>query len=171
MSATVVSFEEKYLPEITEIFFESSTKKEFKDEEERKRFFEKYCGFYLKTYPGLALVALKNEKVMGYVVGSPVSSGPEIDSLQPHMPVFKDHFNKYPSHLHINCHFESRGLGVGRMLIHALEEKLKALNIEGLHILTGPDAGNKNFYQRLGFDFTITLPFQGTPILFMGKRL
>lgn len=171
MSATVVPFEDKFLPEISEIFFESSTKKSFKDEEERNNFFEKYCGFYLKTYPGLALVALVNGKVMGYVVGSPVSDSKEIGALQPHMPVFEKYFHSYPSHLHINCHFESRGLGIGRLLVTALEEKLKALNIRGLHIMTGIDSENKNFYQRLGFDFTVELPFQGVSILFMGKRL
>lgn len=171
MSATIVPFEDRFFPEIVEIFYESSTKKTFKDEDERKRFFEKYCGFYLKTYPELALVAVKDGKVMGYVVASPISEGHEIDALQPHMQVFKEQFHNYPSHLHINCHFESRGLGIGRMLIQALEEKLKLLNIHGVHIMTGVDSENKNFYSRLGFDFTKTLDFNGTPILLMGKKL
>lgn len=171
MSASVVPYEAKYLAELEEIFFEASTKKEFIDEEERKRFFEKYLGLYLKNYPELALVYVKEGKVLGYVVASPISSGPLIDSVQPHMQIFSEYFNDYPAHLHINAHASSRGLGVGTELIKEIEQLLKKQNISGLHIMTGPDSPNQNFYKRLGFNFQITLTFQGSPILFMGKSL
>jgi predicted N-acetyltransferase YhbS len=171
MSASVIPFEKKYLNEVTEIFFESSTKKEFKDEEDKKSFFQKYLGFYLDQYPDLALVFLKDEKVMGYVIASPVSSGTELDTLQPHLMSFKEYFKTYPAHLHINCHFESRGMGVGSELIKEIEKRLKGRNISGLHIMTGVDSPNQNFYKRLGFDFTVTLKFHGSPILLMGKSL
>ena len=171
MSEAVVSFEPRYLNQVTEIFFESSTKKEFKDEEEKKRFFEKYLGFYLREYPDLAFVFVKEGKVLGYVVGARGSEEKGIDALQPHLQVFKDHFKKYPAHLHINCHFESRGLGVGSQLVKEIERRLKLQNISGLHIMTGIDSPNQNFYKRLGFDFQIALEFHGSPILFMGKSL
>jgi ribosomal protein S18 acetylase RimI-like enzyme len=171
MPASVVQFESKHLHEVTEIFFESSTKKTFKDDEEKNNFFHKYLGFYLKNYPELALVFVKDDRVMGYVVASPVSDGTEIDALQPHLQIFKDHFKSFPSHLHINAHFEARGMGVGSELMKEIEKRLKLQNISGLHIMTGVDSPNQNFYKRLGFDFTVTLPFQGNPILFMGKRL
>lgn len=171
MSATVVTFEEKYLPEVTEIFFESSTRKTFKDEEEKARFFEKYVGFYLRHFPQLAIVAIDQGRVMGYVVAAPETSGAELDALQPHLRVFKDSFKDYPSHLHINCHFESRGKGIGSLLMGEIERRLKALKVHGLHIMTGPGAANKNFYSRLGFDFETKLDFHGSPILLMGKKL
>lgn len=171
MSASVVQFEPKYLAEVTEIFFESSTKKSFRDEEDKKNFFQKYLGFYLEHYPELALVFLKDNHVMGYVVASPVSEGKELDALQPHMHVFKDHFKIYPSHLHINAHHEARGMGVGSELMKEVEKRLKQQNISGLHIMTGVDSPNQNFYKRLGFSFSVTLPFMGNPILLMGKRL
>lgn len=171
MSASVVQFGPKHLAEVTEIFFESSTKKTFKDEDDKKNFFQKYLGFYLKNYPELALVFLKDSRVMGYVVASPVSEGTEIDALQPHLRVFQEHFKTYPSHLHINAHHEARGMGVGSELMREIEKRLKLQNISGLHIMTGVDSANQNFYKRLGFDFSVTLPFQGNPILLMGKKL
>lgn len=171
MSASIVPYREEHFQEVKEIFFEASTKKEFKDEEERTKFLEKYLGWYLETYPELALVYEKDGKVLGYVVASPVSSHPVLDALQPHMQVFKDHFKDYPAHLHINAHADSRGMGVGRELIKEISYLLKKQNISGLHIMTGPDSPNQNFYKRLGFDFETTLPFHGSSILFMGKSL
>lgn len=171
MSASIVPFTQKHLQEVEAIFFEASTKKEFKDEEDRKKFLEKYLGWYLMAYPDLALVYEKDGKVLGYVVGSAVSARPDLDALQPHMQVFKDYFKDYPAHLHINAHADSRGMGVGRELIKEICLILKNQNISGLHIMTGLDSPNQNFYKRLGFDFEITLPFQGSSILFMGKSL
>lgn len=141
MSATVVTFEEKHLAEVTEIFFESSTKKTFKDEDERKRFFEKYVGFYLRHFPELAIVAIDHGKVMGYVVAAPTSSGSELDALQPHLRVFKDSFKDYPSHLHINCHFESRGKGIGSLLTSVIIVRSIRLSVDWVFVNVGTRAG------------------------------
>jgi len=154
-----------------DIFFEASTRKEFKDAEDKAKFFHKYLGLYIETYPELALVYEKEDSVLGYVVASPVSDSEAINAAQPHMQIFHDYFKDYPAHLHINAHAESRGLGVGSELIKEIEQLLKNHNIRGLHIMTGPDSPNQNFYKRLGFNFQITLPFQGSSILFMGKSL
>lgn len=170
MSAIIIPYEDKYLDAIKEIFFESSSKKEFKDEREKEMFFYKYVGLYLKHCPDLALVAV-TDRVLGYILASPVSDGAEINSIQPHLKIFHNEFKNYPAHLHINCHFESRGLGVGKMLIASLEERLKRRKIPGLHIMTAPGAANKKFYEKLGFDHEIIKYFQGSPILFMGKTL
>ncbi len=62
-------------------------------------------------------------------------------------------------------------MGVGSKLIAEAEKELRALNIKGLHIMTGHDAANKSFYKKLGFDFQTELNFQGSTILFMGKSL
>ena len=170
MSASIVPYEEKFLPQIRDIFFESSTKKSFKDEAERDAFFYKYLGFYLKYYPHLAWVAL-DDRVLGYVVSAPISSSEEIDTIQPHLKTFERYFSQYPGHLHINCHHEARGKGIGGMLVAKVIQEFKTLKIAGIHIITGPDALNKNFYKKLGFDQQAVESFQGSPILFMGKRL
>jgi N-acetylglutamate synthase-like GNAT family acetyltransferase len=62
-------------------------------------------------------------------------------------------------------------MGVGQQLVQSLEEKLKHLQIRGLHIMTGPDAMNKNFYKKLGFHHEVIEEFQGSRILLMGKAL
>ena len=173
MSASVIPFQHRpeIVKQVREIFFESSTRKEFKDQAERDAFFEKYVGFYLAHYPELAWVGMLGEKVLGYIVAAPTSTDPELDKIQPHLKAFEALFKDYPAHLHINCHHESRGMGLGSQLVRALEGKLRAEKISGLHIMTGPDSLNRSFYKKLGFDFESELPFRGTPILFMGKRL
>jgi ribosomal protein S18 acetylase RimI-like enzyme len=170
MSAVIVPFEEKFLPEIREIFFESSTRKKFKDEHEEESFFYKYVGFYLQYYPELAFVAHAG-MVLGYVLGAPTSDSLELQKIQSHLKIFESQFKRYPAHLHINCHHESRGMGIGAQLVQQFEGALLEKKIQGLHIMTGPDALNKNFYKKLGFDHEVLEDFHGSRILFMGKSL
>lgn len=174
MSATVVpylSVKGKVEEELKEIFFESSTKKEFKDEAEKEAFYFKYLGFYLSHYPELAWVALQKEKVLGYVVVAPETNTSELQKIQPHLSVFHKDSEKFPAHLHINCHFESRGMGVGKALVETVIDALKTKNIKGLHIMTGPASKNRSFYKKLGFEYETESNFHGSPILFMGKSL
>lgn len=174
MSATLIlhipQLSQKDLRELKEIFFESSSKKEFKDEAERETFYQKYLGFYLTHYPEWVWIA-KGSRVLGYVVGAPVTNDPRLRELQPHLQTFHQYFKDYPAHLHINLHAEARGMGLGSKLLQEMVIKLQQAKITGLHIMTGPDSRNKSFYQRLGFDFEVTLNFLGSSILFMGKRI
>ncbi len=156
--------------ELTEIFFESSTKKDFKDEEERRAFHWKYLGYYLSTYPQYAWVAL-DKGVLGYLVGTPVSDTSELVSLQPHLAAFKEFYSDYPAHLHINCHARSRGLGIGTLLTLKFIEQLQNEKCKGLHIMTGVGSANCSFYRKLGFDFEQEKPFGTAAIYFMGKSL
>lgn len=175
MSANIVSYQSvakdpAVQKELREIFFESSTKKEFKDVAEKEAFFQKYLGFYLEHYPELAWVAM-SDKVLGYVVVSPESNSEELTKLQPHLKTFDSECEKFPAHLHINCHSDSRGLGVGSKLIHKVVQTLKKNNIKGLHIMTGLASKNRSFYKKLGFSFEVERNFHGSSILFMGKSL
>ena len=175
MSAHIIPYEQikndpVLLEQVQDIFFESSTKKEFKDANDKEAFYDKYLGFYLKHYPELAWVAM-DDKVLGYVVAAPSSQRDDLMSIQPHLKEFESYFEAYPAHLHINCHRDSRGKGIGGLLVKAVETGLKARNIHGVHIMTGPDAFNKKFYLKLGFDFEVLKDFHASPILFMGKSL
>jgi ribosomal protein S18 acetylase RimI-like enzyme len=174
MSATLILNEpqlsEKEERELREIFFETSAKKDFKDHAEKEAFFHKYLGFYLENYPAYVWVA-KGSRILGYVVGMPNTDDPRVHQIQPHLKIFSPYFKDYPAHLHINLHAEARGMGLGSKLLQEMVFKLQEANITGLHIMTGPDSRNKTFYQRLGFDFEVTLNFLGSPILLMGKRL
>lgn len=170
MSASIVQISDSHLKEVREIFFETSTRKSFKDEEEKDGFFYKYVGFYLKHYPELCLVSV-DDKVLGYVVASEDSRGEELNKIQPHMATFESYTADYPAHLHINLHSESQGKGIGSQLVRKVETLLKSKDIKGLHIMTSPDAANQYFYKKLGFDYSVMENFHGYSILFMGKRL
>ncbi len=172
MSAPVIcALESWHLKEVRDIFFESSVRKNFNDENERDLFYQKYLGHYLLYYPEFAFVATIEDKVLGYVVSSPISATADLVLLQPHLQLFKRHFEKFPAHLHINCHHSARGLGVGTLLVEFTVQKLRQRNIKGLHIMTGPDSLNISFYRKLGFSFETKEEFQGSAILFMGKEI
>lgn len=155
---------------LREIFFEASTKKDFESEKAKEDFFHKYVGFYLQNYSQWCWVAWEKQ-LLGYVIAAPYSDDPELWQLQPHMETFQEFFKKFPAHLHINCHVEARGKGLGSKLLKEVIQALQKAEIGGLHIMTGPESQNRTFYQRLGFDFEKILTFNGRPILFMGKKL
>ncbi len=80
MSAVIVPYQDSMNKEVREIFFESSTKKTFKDLAEKEAFYEKYLGFYLRNFPELAWVA-KGTRVLGYVIVAPKSDERELLEL------------------------------------------------------------------------------------------
>ncbi len=157
--------------QLREIFFESSTKRDFKDAAEKDAFYHKYLGLYLERFEEFVWVARDQKKILGYMVGSPVTLDPELYRIQPHLHVFESYLESYPAHLHVNFHSDARGLGLGSKLFSELEKQLQVLKIKGVHIMTGPDSRNKSFYLRLGFSFEVTLSYQGSSILLMGKSL
>ena len=158
------------LEELQEIFFISSSRKEFRDEADKEAFFEKYLGYYLKHYPKHVWVA-REDRILGYMIGAPVTQDADLYHLQPHLHVFEEHFKYFPAHLHVNFHSMARGKGLGGKLFSELEKQFQGMGIRGVHIMTGPDSPNKSFYQRLGLNFEVALDFKGTPILLMGKSL
>jgi GNAT superfamily N-acetyltransferase len=171
MSAIIIEpFQQGDEQTLREIFFESSTRKDFADNEEKEKFFNKYLGYYLKSQ-ALVLVAREEGRILGYLVGSFTTEDEILCSLQPHLLVFKEYFSDYPAHLHINCHGQARGKGIGSLMVRYFEDILRQQNIKGLHIMTAPGARNCQFYHRLGFNFERIKSFQGTEILFMGKRI
>jgi GNAT superfamily N-acetyltransferase len=176
MSASIIRFidlpasqQTQVLQELRDIFFESSSKKEFASAAERESFFRKYFGIYLELYPMHIWIAHK-EKVLGYCLGAPIFDQ-RILELQPHLEIFRDLMEFYPAHLHINLHHDARGQGLGALLLKALEDDLTNLKISGLHLMTAADARNRAFYQRLGYHHEESRSYQGAAILFMGKRL
>lgn len=156
--------------ELRDIFFESSIRKEFKDQLEKEAFFRKYLGFYLECFPELVWVA-RQGRILGYMVGSPVTRNHEIFTLQPHLQSFDSYFDAYPAHLHVNLHADARGMGLGSKLFSELEKQIQGMKIRGIHIMTGPDSRNKSFYRRLGFTFEVTQSYECNEISLLGKSL
>lgn len=168
MSATVIlNFKTEFRSQLNEIFFETSTKKDFKDATEKEAFLWKYVGFYLKHYEKYAWIAVQDGKVLGYVLGMPSTVDHDLYAIQPHLMAFEEYFKTFPAHLHINCHADARGKGIGKQLVQKLLEQLRAEKVPGLHIMTGPASDNKNFYKKLGFDFEV----EKSSILLMGIRI
>ena len=153
--------------QVRDIFFESSSKKDFKSQEEKDSFRWKYLDFYLTHYSEFAWVALGQKKVLGYIIGMPLSSDPKLYEIQPHMKKFENLFSEYGAHLHINCHADARGRGVGSKLVTHFMRKLNDHRIPGVHIITGPESKNKEFYRKLGFEFEC----EREGMCFMGKNL
>lgn len=158
---------ENYRSQMDEIFFESSTRKVFSTPTEKEEFNWKYLGFYLAHYPEFTWLAVKEGRVLGYLSGMPFSRDPSLYQIQSHLKAFEEYFNHYPAHLHINCHVDSRGQGLGQLLVAQCLKQMRAEGASGLHIMTSPEASNRAFYHKLGFDYEVVL----NSILFMGIKL
>jgi len=92
-------------------------------------------------------------------------------TVNPSYALFEDQFARFPAHLHINCAPEARGLGVGTFLMAHFLQKLRANKITGVHIVTSPDAENRHFYTKNGFNFELIRAWKERPLLFMGSDL
>lgn len=158
--------------EIKNIFFEASSKKDFRDEEHKEEFFTRWCGNYLRYYPESFFLYLdQDNQTVGYLsaVFDTMSSLAKFD--YPGERVFLDHYKRFPAHLHINFSEKVRGLGLGSQLVLHVIDNLKTQKISGLNLITTPDALNVKFYERLGFDFTEVKNHNGHDLLFMGIDL
>jgi ribosomal protein S18 acetylase RimI-like enzyme len=156
-----------YSQDIQEIFFESSTKKNFTSNQEREEFRWKYLDFYLTHYPEYAWLAVKGNKLLGYILGMPQTTDARLWEIQPHLKYFSDLYERFPAHLHLNTHADSRGQGVGSVLMQKMLHQFQHHGLAGVHIMTGPSAQNRHFYGKMGFDFTL----EREGIYFMARSL
>lgn len=161
----------KRIEEIKDIFYEATSVKNFKDEEHKKTFFEKWCGDYIQNNPTefYLMVETDNDQLLGYLSGE-ANSLKALEIMRvPGQKVFEDQFEQFPAHLHINFHVSTRGRGLGSDLVRFYCSVLKSKNISGLHLVTSPEAKNVTFYQKLGFDYQLVREYSGSSLLFMGK--
>lgn len=159
---------------IREIFFQTTARKSFKDDLERENFFHIWTDYYLmKEHPGKTLIAVSDDEIVGYLsycTDSVLAKNhfqPNIKSYR----VFEKHFRHYPAHLHINLSPKAQGLGIGSQLIDECVRALNRENITGVHIVTSPDSKNVNFYEKNNFLFQEAELFNGSKLLFMGRKL
>ncbi|MFA5584582.1 MAG: GNAT family N-acetyltransferase [Bacteriovoracaceae bacterium] len=152
----------------SEIFFLTSSMTQFVSDQHRENFKYKYFGIYLEKFPELVLVTKSQGRVLGYCLGAS-QTDESLFSFQPHLELFKDLYESFPAHLHINLHPDAQGLGMGQELISTWE-KLVYSDVKGLHIMTSPMARNVSFYRRLGFVQEFVRNYKGSDILFMGKN-
>lgn len=165
------SFKQDILLQVKTIFYLSSSLKEFSSPERKEAFFKRWCGDYITYFSDFFYIMLEDQKVLGYLSGC-------IDSVKgqgilevPGYCVYSDLFAEYPAHLHINFHPDSRGRGLGSLLVNEYCKDLSVLKIKGVHLVTSPGAANISFYERLGFTYEVERNFNQMNLLFMGKIL
>ncbi len=157
--------------QIKEIFYLSSSIKEFSSQERKVAFFKRWCGDYIEYFSDQFYIMTNGDKVLGYLSSCRNSHEAALRLEIPGFNEFLDHFREFPAHFHINCHPDSRGLGIGGQLVEKLCDDLMLQHIEGVHLVTGPEALNVNFYRRLGFNIEIEKDFKQMKLLFMGRKL
>lgn len=173
LSTTNSSLLDQYRPALEEIFFEASSLKNFRDHEHKDSFFERWLGVYLRLYPDQFFLAIDNsdeQNLLGYLCFHTKSPLPGAYQ-HPGTEAFLDLYHDYPVHLHINCHHQSRGLGVGQALVQKLFEKMRELKLEGVHLITSADQRNVEFYQKMGFHHVVEREHGKMILLWMGKKI
>lgn len=162
--------------QIREIFFLTSPRKTFASEVEREEFFKKWTEYYFCYRAEFIYVAVQgpelDPKVLGYLMVEPDSLlALKAFGTHAHYLLFQDLYQEFPAHLHINCHPDSQGLGLGSLLIERGVEDLRQLNIHGLHLITAPTARNVGFYRKNHFTHEEIRTVNNIDYLFMGRNL
>lgn len=159
------------LLQIRDIFFLSTSIKEFSSPERKEAFFKRWCGDFIALYPQNFYLMMEDKKLLGYLSGCLDSLSAKSVLEVPGYLVFEDLFSEFPAHLHINFHPDCRGRGLGSLLVNEFCKDLSQEKVKGVHLVTSPDSKNVSFYSRLGFTRQETRLFNSAPLLFMGKSL
>lgn len=166
--------------QVRSIFYETSAVQVFSSEEVKKKFEWKYLGWYLENHRNLFFVAeeispvagASKNQILGYIACCPdTKNATDLLGLNPSLEIFRDFYDQYPAHLHINLSADARGKGLGSELIQHLEGELRRKNTRGLHLLTSPNARNRGFYSKNGFSKEVERQYKEAALLFMGKKL
>lgn len=155
------------LTQVEEIFWETSARKEFANEQERRQFQHQYLDVYLSQ---IAFVAIEGEQVLGYIIAQQDTLASE-SSWAAHLALFQDCYGQYPAHLHINCRSAAQGKGFGGQLLAALEHHLARLGASGVHLITAASARNVHFYKKYGYLEVARRPWKEVELLVLGKIL
>jgi GNAT superfamily N-acetyltransferase len=152
------------LTALERIFFASSLRKSFADDDARAAFFAVWTGWHIKEAPQDVLLWRDPDSGdwEGYLTGCRDSAGAtELFDRIPLYDRFSDLFDAFPAHLHVNVDEACRGQGVGAALVEAFARDCKT----GVHVVTGSQARNRAFYRRCGF----TAEVERDGLLFMGR--
>ncbi len=161
----------KFLQQVEDIFFVSSSVKTFDSEQRRRDFFNRWCGSYMSLFPDDFYLMIDNDQVLGYLCGCKNT----LDSLSvldiPGLSLFSQEFLNFPAHFHINFNSTQRGKGLGSQMVSLFLQDCSKLKIPGVHIITSPEALNVSFYKKLGFVNNVEKIFNGRVLFFMGVFL
>ena len=162
--------------EVTQIMQLFNADLNFESEQKREAFEDRWMGPYLQDLPSETLFFLAKDDddvVQGYLLLAQDSKLflEAFSNRAKSYQVFSDLFEEYPAHLHINLTPNCRGQGVGSKLMKSLIVHLTEQKVEGVHLVTSPDARNVSFYRSNGFLVEEQRPLRSTPLLFMGQKI
>ena len=173
----------EHVAALDRIFFASSNRQSFADEEERAVFHERWLGRYLGDDARHGLVVLARGlgdagadamtgRLIGYLVASldNPAKNPRFADIA-HFRAFAHLCDWYPAQLHINMDAAYRNFGIGERLIERFCRVAELQQVPGVHVVTGAGARNIRFYNRCGFD---ELGRDGTgaqEVVFLGRAL
>ena len=143
------------LARIQEIFFLSSAAGAALAGDARAAFFRRWTGYYLEERPELVLVHLEpGSGIDGYLMGCEDSAAAErLYRDLFYYRAFTDCYTGWPGHFHVNvhAHAHARRKGIGRRLVEAFVARCGDRGCPGVHLVTAAAAGNRAFYEALGF--------------------
>ncbi len=174
MQNQLVKYNSDFLPQISDLFFHNSTIKNFPSESERQNFFDKWMSPYIEYWNQDFWIAKSEEnKLVGYLAGcsSSLDAEPIMYEKISSFNLFRDFFENYPAHFHINIATHTQGQGIGRLLIHNFEKELQLKGIKGVHVVSSAGQENIKFYLKLDFQIVAQKPFKNWSLLFLGKKL
>ena len=131
-----------------------------------------YCDYYLDNQADHCFVAVdETDTPVGYILCAVDADNFQEQMEEKYLPLVRKLSSKqffefnaslklqqryiragYSAHLHIDILSDYHRQGIGRQLVNALDKHLKALYVEGVHLVCS--AKNKNacaFYQNVGF--------------------
>jgi GNAT superfamily N-acetyltransferase len=144
------------LDQATEIFFETSLRKNFETSAERNAFLARWFGHYVAAEPRSFLFAIDGAgAVRGYLAGCidsfDGSAGVVTSDISYYTAAFCRANRAYPSHFHINVKPGFQGRGVGRRLLTCFVKLCATSGSSGIHVVTGAESPAVLFYEACGF--------------------
>ena len=159
--------------DLDRIFFECSSTQAFESDAIRASFRERWLGRYLAHYPDWVYVAADDDgRFIGYLLGC--LDDPAKTAMFNDIGYFEtipELTSGYPAHLHVNLTEGSRGQGVGRQLVDAFVADAAKAGSPGVHVVTGRNMHNVEYYAKVGFVDATVFPWNGRELLFLGRKL
>lgn len=158
---------------LKDIFFRTSEKGAALTGGAREEFFYNWAGWYAEAVPKCTLLARnKDRTIIGYLVGclNSRSARALYDRLF-YYKAFADCYTEYPCHFHVNCDPNFQGMGVGTALVKRFISITQEAGELGVHLVTGASAGNRTFYEGMGFVECAHSRLNGHALVLLGKKL
>lgn len=169
----ICELSESEVHRIRDIFFETSTKKEFSSLTSKEAYYNDYCRYFLEQYPQFFFVAFdSNKQVLGYICGCPDILEDEATlNRHAYYSLFFTEISKYRAFFHVNVTSCAQGRGVGRILINKLNAVFVKSGSQFLHIITAASDKNVNFYEKMNFSSVSVKKYKGNNLELMGLEL